>query len=141
MNLLNGIQLSILEFSLIGAVFGLTILCFVCLRRLAALDAKLSKVQVNTAREIKMVNQGAIGIGRRFALIEKNLKQSKNVASFDAAKESRRANDSFKAVVQSIHAEQSVPTERPVKTEPMRAKQSTRAEQALTTWINEHQSA
>ena len=135
---LTWIQLTIIEWVLLSLVLLLSGLSVLCLRRISALESRLHKVQVAAQREIKMVNQGAIGIGRRFAMIEKNLKKSKNVASFDAPPAKQKTVKPFQEVVQSIQPLRPEPSLGAVKP---RNGQSTRAEQALSAWINEHQTA
>ena len=134
----SSIPLTAIEWTLLGTVFFLACLSVICIRRISALESKLSKVQVTTHREIKMVNQGAIGIGRRFAVIEKNLKKSKNVASFDVPSVKNKQERPFEEVVKSI---QPIRPVAPKAVVTPRNGHSTRAEQALSTWINDHQTA
>jgi len=132
------LELTSVEWLLIVTVILLAGLNIMSLRRLSALESKLLKVQVSAHREIKMVNQGAIGIGRRFAVIEKNLKKSKNVARFEAPLVKEKKDKAFKEVVQSIKPSRPEPT---VSAAKPRSGHSTRAEQALSSWINDHQTA
>jgi maltodextrin utilization protein YvdJ len=133
---LNGIQLSILEVFLMASVMLLAVFSFVNQRRVSRLELLLSSSQTATSREIKMVNQGAIGLGRRFARIEKELKKPSNVARFEAPKETTPSQ--FKPVAQAVS--------KPVKQQPKAIKpktlgKATRAEQALSAWINENKTA
>jgi hypothetical protein len=135
---LSGIQLSYLEFSLTLTVLLCAVLTLLSLRRIRLLESRLVQIQIGTAREINMVNQGAIGIGRRFARIEKNLKKPSNVARFDSAKEPKATKSEFKDVVRSV--QEPKPEKRPAVNS-MSSGISTRAEQALSAWINEHKTA
>lgn len=138
MTMFAGIPFTLLEIALSIMLMLLAVTTILTMRRLSSVEDRLQRLQLTTAREIKMVNQGAIGIGRRFAVIEKNLKKSANVASFEAAKETRRAASSFQKVVSAMQPEVD---STPDRHKPVRATSSTRAEQALSAWINDHQSA
>lgn len=133
-----GIQLSVLELSLFTSVLFLIGFSVLAFRRIAQLELRLQQVKITTTRELKMVNQGAIGIGRRCAALEKNLKKPANVANFDAIKEAKMAASAFEQVAKTVRQE---PVAQPVKTETRASGLSTRAEKALSAWINENQTA
>lgn len=134
-----GISLGLVEISLLSIVLSLGIVIALSMRRIARLEKRLGQLQVTTTREIKMVNQGAIGIGRRCAAIEKNLKKPANVASFEAIKEARQIASAYEQAAQAV-AEKATPE--PVqKPKPEKSGLSTRAEQALSAWINENKTA
>jgi len=137
----SGIQLSVsvIEVSLAASVIFFASLTFFSLRRISSLEAKLQTAQLTMAREIKMVNQGAIGMGRRFAIIEKNLKKPTNVANFESAKELKRTPSRTYAEAQAV-----VQRTQKVETQPVKERTrglTTRAEHALSEWINDHQTA
>ena len=133
---LNGIQLSVLEITLMISVIVFALISVTGIKRVNRLEALLARSQSATAREIKMVNQGAIGLGRRFARIEKDLKKTSNVARFEPPKET--APTQFKSVAKSVPKATTQPSSR-LKS-PGSAK-TTRAEQALSAWINENKTA
>lgn len=138
MLVISGIQFTFLEISLFSMLIGLAITCVACFRRMTHIEHRLQRLQHNTHREISMVNQGAIGIGRRLAKVELNLKKPANVANFAAPKDKSAKVSQFESVAQSIKP---TPIEQPVAKKISKVAQSTRAEQALSAWINENQTA
>lgn len=133
---LAGITFSYLDLSLLLVIVTLALSVVLAFRRISVLEARLVSVQRTASRDIKMVNQGAIGIGRRFAAIEKHLKKPTNVARFEAAKEKAPNLEPSTPVT---------PEPKPAAVaEPPKAQvpaMSTQAEQALSAWITEHKTA
>jgi hypothetical protein len=108
-------------------------------RRLARLEARFVLSQAQSMRELKMLNQSAIGVGRRLAGIEKNSKKSSNVSSFAEAQELKQSTVNRFADVQKAVASASQ-AEAPLARE-VNVGLTTRAEQALSSWINENKTA
>jgi hypothetical protein len=133
---LNGIQFSVLEITLMLSVIAFALVSITGIRRVNRLETLLARSQSATAREIKMVNQGAIGLGRRFARIEKDLKKTSNVARFEPPKETTPTQ--FKSVSKSVRKATAQPSNR-LKSQG--SGKTTRAEQALSAWINENKTA
>ena len=73
-----GLEFTVLEQGLIVGMVLLVSLVVITWRRLARLEARFVLSQAQSVRELKMLNQSAIGVGRRLAGIEKNLKKSSN---------------------------------------------------------------
>ncbi|WP_320826705.1 hypothetical protein [Reinekea sp.] len=135
----GGIAFTVLEQFLVVGMGLLGVLVLVISRRMARLEARSLLSQAHLLRELKMVNQGAIGMGRRLAGIEANVKKSSKIASFAEAQElkhatGRRFAEAQQAVSLAPQAEK--PTVN-VRTRGL----TTRAEQALSSWINEHKTA
>jgi hypothetical protein len=108
------------------------------------LEAKLAQTQSMLAREIKMVNQGAIGVGRRFAHVEKKLiKASDQVAEFKA-KELQVAETVSPTESKFSQIQAQIVKPKAAKRKPVQADKqglTTKAEQSLTSWLKEHQTA
>lgn len=144
---LGGIQLSILEILLTIGFVSLTATTFVCMKRIAKLQQQVTTFQSDASREIKMVNQGAIGLGRRFSLLEARFKKS--VVSSAAAQEKASSKNQVSAFElirnetlsqpQSEVAAQAESATAAAKT-PAR-KHRTQAEQSLSRWMSEQQTA
>ena len=135
----SGLEFTVLEQSLTIGLSLFVILFLLTWRRLARLEARFLVSQAQLMRELKMVNQGAIGMGRRLAGIEKNVKKSSNVANFAQAKELKHATGSRYAEVEQALSTAAQP-EKPTVSDRTRGL-TTRAEQALSSWINEHKTA
>lgn len=133
------VSLSVTEIVLFSLLLGLIGLVVIAFRRISQLETRLEQSQRQAQREIKMVNQGAIGIGRRFATIEKRLKKPEKVADFAAIRAQTLADAKSPA--------KSVPTAQPKESAHARSseipspKKRTKAERALSAWLNDHQSA
>ncbi|MFT4674748.1 MAG: hypothetical protein ACI9K8_000479, partial [Reinekea sp.] len=134
-----GLEFTLLEQGLIVCMVLLVSLCVVTWRRLARLEAQFVVSQAQSLRELKMMNQSAIGVGRRLAGIEKNLKKSSNVSSFAEAQDLKQSTVHRFADVQKAVTNASQP-EAPAARE-INVGLTTRAEQALSSWINEHKTA
>lgn len=137
---------------LVGALLGFLLLtCTLAVRRVIRLEKKLVTLQRNFQRDLNMVNQGAIGVGRRFAVIEKRLAQPASVAEFKLPmKEVKAKAESSPKTVEQQSAET------PVETRAKAVKQSqpqpkpqpkalpetlSQAEKALSAWVNAQKSA
>lgn len=138
MLLFENISLSLIEAILASILFVITISFFLMKRRMHKLEARLEAFQRLSTREIKMVNQGAIGIGRRFAAIEKDLKKPEKVANFAQAHASAQEKLQLRSAEEPVP--DSTPEAREVKTQ-TRSARRTRAEQALSAWLNDQQTA
>ncbi|MDO7644226.1 MAG: hypothetical protein MUQ62_05905 [Reinekea forsetii] len=134
-----GLEFTVLEQGLIVGMVLLVSLVVITWRRLARLEARFLLSQAQSVRELKMLNQSAIGVGRRLAGIEKNLKKSSNVSSFAEAQDLKQSTVHRFADVQKAVTNAPQP-EAPVAKESTLGL-TTRAEQALSSWINEHKSA
>lgn len=141
----NGIQFSYFDLSLTFLFVAMAVVCVVSLRKIALLELRVQHFQKMTQRDVSMVNQGAIGMGRRLAKIEKELKKSSNVANFPSAKAKASRDNSqpaqhskFESVANSVQNQSAPP---PLKTQTRPVEKSTRAEQALSAWISKNQSA
>jgi hypothetical protein len=136
---LAGISLEIFELVLLATLLVMAAMYLLSIKRIATLEKRLGQFQVTTTREIKMVNQGAIGIGRRCAAIEKNLKKPANVASFEAIKEARQIASAYEQAAQAVSTK--APPKPVQKPKDKKSGLTTRAEQALSAWINENKTA
>ncbi|TCS39939.1 hypothetical protein [Reinekea marinisedimentorum] len=142
---LGGVQLSILEIILTVGFLSLSVATALCLKRIAGLQQQVTTFQCNASREIKMVNQGAIGLGRRFSLLEARLKKSTAASAPEPVKASIKSQVSAFELIhnQSIDASVSEPvgnaktTAHPARTR----KHKTQAEQSLSRWMSEQQPA
>ncbi|MFQ3231638.1 hypothetical protein [Reinekea sp.] len=142
--------LSALPSSFMDASFTLFILLLASVffysnqRRIRRLEAKLLQTQSMLTREIKMVNQGAIGVGRRFAQVEKKLiKASDQRPKFEATDVKTHNLQLSKA---SKFAQIQAQAVKPSVSQPKLAQTATqglttKAEQSLTSWLKEHQTA
>jgi len=135
----SGFEFTVLEQSLVIGLSLFVMLFLLTWRRLARLEARFVVSQVQLIRELKMVNQGSIGMGRRLAGIEKNIKKSSNVANFAEAKELKQSTENRYAQVQQALST-ATQSEKPTVNDRTRGL-TTRAEQALSLWINEHKTA
>lgn len=142
--------LSALPTSLMDASLTIFVLLLVCVffysnqRRIRRLEAKLLQTQSMLAREIKMVNQGAIGVGRRFAQVEKKLnKASEQTAQYKATDvKTNNIQLSKASKFAQIQAQAVKPTvSQPKPTQTATQGLTTKAEQSLTSWLKEHQTA
>ena len=135
---LFGFQISHLELFLTVGLLMSALMILMTLKRINGLQRQLHASQLTMAREIKMVNQGAIGVGRRFAEIEKKLKKGSNVASFAPAQELKTRKQRFAQVQEDVvQASKSVSAKPSVASRAL----STKAEQALSAWLNEQKTA
>lgn len=134
-----GFEFTVLEQGLMVAMVLLLSLVVLTWRRLARLEARFVLSQAQAARELKMLNQSAIGVGRRLAGIEKNVKKSSNVSSFAEAQDLKQSTVHRFADVQKAVTNAPQP-EAPLARE-INVGLTTRAEQALSSWINEHKTA
>jgi|TARA_B110000503_G_scaffold120457_1_gene183114 hypothetical protein len=134
-----GLEFTLLEQGLIVGMVLLVSLVVITWRRLARLEARFVLSQAQSMRELKMLNQSAIGVGRRLAGIEKNSKKSSNVSSFAEAQELKQSTVNRFADVQKAVASASQ-AEAPLARE-VNVGLTTRAEQALSSWINENKTA
>ena len=141
---------SALPTSLMEASLTLFVLLLVCVffytnqRRIRRLEAKLMQTQSMLAREIKMVNQGAIGVGRRFAQVEKKLNKTPAQAAMFTATEVKSADLQLSkaskfAQIQAQAVKPKVSKPKPIQTATQGL--TTKAEQSLTSWLKEHQTA
>lgn len=135
-----GLQISFLDVGLLSLLLMSFLVTLMAFRRIAQLEEKLQLVHVNMTRDIKMVNQGAIGIGRRFSTIEKSLKKSSKVAQFESVQDKKSDIATFASISKRVLAE-SKPEPKPRTTVKGTYGRSTKAEQALSAWISDHQTA
>ncbi|EAR09416.1 hypothetical protein [Reinekea blandensis] len=139
MNLSFGfLSVTVTELVLLTTVLLLTLLVGLAFRRIQRLTAALDQHQRHSMREIKMVNQGAIGIGRRLATLEKGLKKPEKVADFTAIRAQVLAQQPNATSVVKPHIKD---TEEVSFDQQPPSHQRTKAEQALSAWLNDSQSA
>ncbi|MDN3649042.1 hypothetical protein QWZ13_08990 [Reinekea marina] len=144
-SILSAFSLNFVEVTLFSIVLLLSVITFVSnKRRINRLENRLEQAQALLTREIKMVNQGAIGVGRRFAQVEKKIKSGgSTVASFSSVKpkseEKPLSNASKFAQIQQQAAKLDV--QKPKRNTAAPKGLTTKAEQTLTSWLKEQQTA
>lgn len=136
-SLLGVLSFSVTELLLLAMLLVVGVLALVAYRRIRRLEARLEQSQRQIMQEIKMVNQGAIGIGRRFAAIEKGLKKPQKVADFSAI----RAEALAKQTAQPETPKHAKESDHVSIVEKPASPKKTKAEQALFAWLNDHQTA
>ncbi len=138
---LSTLAISSLDLALFGCIAVLTVIVLLNRRRIDRLESRLEHLQLLTTRELKMVNQGSIGMGRRFAVIEKQLKNSNNVAKFEAKTNKAKKDNAFDVtmikVTKAAHEAKSV-ANLPSQSH---SEPSSQAEKALTEWVKANQTA
>lgn len=122
MVLLETLSFTTLELALLGTLAALTISMLVAMHKIRRLDERVAKLQRTTQKEIKMVSQGAIGMGRRVASLEREHKTSPTAARFSARS----------SAAEQRHAAATRTASKPSP------KLSTQAEKALSEWVSEH---
>lgn len=140
---LAGIQVSVLEVTLLIALVALTCATILNAVRVSQLQKKLETYQLSTSREIKMVNQGSIGLGRRFASFEKEIKAGVRVASApEQTAKGKKAVASFERIRNQVMSpEKTGSSGGKAEAYSDERKFKTRAEQTLSSWLTEQQSA
>lgn len=142
--ILSAFPLTLLELALIASVVGLFVISFYSnKRRIKRLEDRLAQTQALLAREIKMVNQGAIGVGRRFAQVEKKMQGTGGAKASFQVKPTREEKPLSKASkfaqIQELAAKQVV--QEPQRKTAAPKGLTTKAEQSLTSWLKEQQTA
>ena len=151
MVMLGGIQLSIIELVLSSCLALFALITLFSLHRISRLQAQLAHLHDEAFREIKMVNQGAIGLGRRFSHLESNMKNraaavAAPVESVSAtqAQETEMTAQAFEAYRRQAMAESEAVEQASVQTAQKAAptrRFKTVAEQSLSRWMNEQKMA
>jgi hypothetical protein len=132
---------------IVSAVLFVAALFYTSQRRIRRLEAKLAQTQSMLAREIKMVNQGAIGIGRRFAQVEKKINHSSNNVATFKAKETKTPSSQlyhaskFAEIQAQAKQAAKVKIDKPKPVKVATQGLTTKAEQSLTAWLKENQTA
>lgn len=138
----NGAYISA-AFSIL-ALIGFT-LSMIAFKKAKALQQSLLVIEQSLKREINMVNQGAIGVGRRFSKIEQKvvtLSQSAPVAENDSILMAKSSNEpSPKAFAKIAEQMLNRPTSAPSLSVKLNHQGATKAEQALNAWMNNQQTA
>lgn len=141
--------LSITAFNIIAMVVivALCVQVWMTRRQVAKLEARLMQSERQLSREIKQVNHGAIGIGRRFSKVEKALSHTTGPVSQPVKKPSTEKSQAlasvFSAIQEQVAAEIiSEPPKMTANTAPAKQPQrgsglTTKAEAALTNWLKE----
>jgi hypothetical protein len=145
----SGFQLSLLEAFLSFGFLSLLVSTIICLKRIARLQCQMNAFQSNAKREIKMVNQGAIGLGRRFSNLEARFKKSTMVTKSEVMNLTKKNQVSAFELIRNQavqEPETSTPSEQAQVevaniNQPRPRKLKTQAEQTLSRWINEQQTA
>ena len=132
------LSVTVSELVLLTTALLLASMVVLAFRRIHRLEAKLDQHQRQAMREIKMVNQGAIGIGRRLAAIEKGLKKPEKVADFAAIRAQVLAQQ---PTATAAAKPQATDTEEVSFDKQPPSHKRTKAEQALSAWLNDSQSA
>lgn len=132
-------------------VVGLAIQVWLTRRQVAKLEARLAHNQLQLARDIKQVNQGAIGVGRRFAKVEKALQtipkqpvQERKTVTHVSGQSSQKLASKFSAIQDAVAfnpSSQPKPSPAPVSKLPKSTQSvrglTTKAEASLTAWLSE----
>lgn len=128
-------------------VVGLAIQGWLTRRRVAKLEARLAHNQLQLAREIKQVNQGAIGVGRRFAKVEKALHSAPKLVAQERKPSTPVSVEKNQKLVSKFSAIQDTMALSPapnttIASQLPKGKQSvrgltTKAEASLTAWLSE----
>ena len=134
-------QITFLDVALAACVVLLSVFLMLNRRRTELLESRLEQIRLTSTREIKMLNQGSIGMGRRFAALEKQIQADRNVTSVAAKKPVADNVSSFKAVMNNVK-KPSVSAKPVAKPQPQRHSQlSSQAEKALSEWVRANQTA
>lgn len=130
---------------------GLAIQVWLTKRQVAKLEARLAHNQLQLAREIKQVNQGAIGVGRRFAKVEKALQtgpkqpvQERKTAKPVSAEKGQKLASKFSVIHEGMSSNlnsqptlSATPANQPSKSTQGVRGLTTKAEASLTAWLSE----
>ncbi len=135
----SGLEFSILEIILIVSVIILSITTIITVQRLSDLKSELTMNQRSLVRELKMVNSASIGLGRRFSSIEKKMTKASSVSSMERSVDTSLAATQY-AEIQDRIAKNQFQVEAKKTSRPT-TQLKTKAEQSLSSWLTEHQTA
>ncbi|MEJ2044414.1 MAG: hypothetical protein P8X74_04705 [Reinekea sp.] len=135
-------QITFLDVACAGCVILLSVLLILNRRKLELLENRLEQIKLTSTREIKMLNQGTIGMGRRFEALEKQCQVNRKADNSLPSKNTVADNvSSFEAVMKNVKKPSRAA--KPVaKAQPQRHSQpSSQAEKALSEWVRANQTA
>ena len=137
---LTSLPFSSIDLALCLGIALAVVMLFISRRRIEQLERRIEQLQITTTRELTMVSQGSIGIGRRCAALEKQMKAQASAAQF--SKPGRASNEKAFAAAMQRAQEVMDSTKTVAKKSPQRhSAHTSNAEKALSEWVKANQTA